>query len=286
MQNFFDRLDHTLIEIGEWSVTWITIIQIVLLPVLVLVTARFLNKLVRNTLERQNMLDRGVQNAITKITYYTFIALGFAWILSAIGAPLAGLAVFGGGLGIGIGIGLQEALKNFFSGLVILLTRHIRPGDRIVMVDQDLQGNVQDIGTYSTRLRTIEDAVVIVPNSNILNNEVVNWTLNAERRMVEVPIGVHYNSDVELVRELLLQAAKESPEVLDYPPPEVLLTQFGNSSIDFILLAWTETQVFRPRRLNSDVYFRAWRLFKEHGVQIPYPQRDVHIIDTPEGSQS
>ena len=276
-----DWLNTPLIKSGSITITALGIIKLIVLPVVVILLAGILRRWLRSALRKGQKLDAGVRNAIVSLTYYVFLVIGFALALDSAGVDMTSLAVFSGGLGIGIGIGLQDVARNFISGLILLVARPIRPGDRLQL--GDLEGNVEKIGTYSTTVQTVRDATVIVPNSELLNSQLINWTHNAARRMILVPVGVHYDSDIDLVMETMRQAAKDAPDILSEPAPEVFLTDFGDSSINFEIAIWTETQVFRPKRLVSQYNVYLVKLFQKNGIVIPYPQRDIHII-SPKGA--
>ncbi|MCH8274273.1 MAG: mechanosensitive ion channel [Armatimonadetes bacterium] len=275
MQQVLDWATRPLVEIGAWEVTALNILALILLPVAVFLVARTVRRVLLNRVLKRSPLDRGMQNTIATMTYYVLLFVGLLAVLSSIGINITSLTVFTGALGLGVGIGLQEVARNFISGLVLLMARPIKPGDRIEV--GDLEGDIRRIGTYSTIVVTLDDAAVIVPNSWLLENNLVNWTHTGERRRLRIPIGVHYNSDPALVRTTLLQVAEESPDVIAEPKPEVLLTEFGDSSVNFELLVWTHTHVFRPRLLRSKLYFAIHAALKENEIEIPYPQRDLHI---------
>ena len=282
LQTWLDWLNRPLLRLGDAQITGLGILMLLVAPILVIVLAGLLRKLLTRLLKKQGRIDSGVRNAIVSLSYYSFLVLGMAVTLDSAGFDMTSLAVFSGGLGIGLGIGLQDVARNFISGIVLLVARPVRPGDRIEF--EGLEGNVEQIGTYSTRIQTVQDATVIVPNSKLTDSQIINWTHNAARRMLFVPVGVHYDSDLDLVQKLMLEAAERSPDIADRPAPEVFLKQFGDSSIDFEIAIWTETQVFRPRRLLSQYNVQIVKLFQENGVVIPYPQRDVHLIPDPKAS--
>ena len=276
LQLWIDWLNQPLLETENMTITALGILKLIFIPVIVILLAGVLRRWLGKILQSKKLLDAGVRNAIVSISYYLFLIVGFAFALDSAGVNMTGLAVFSGGLGIGLGIGLQDVARNFISGLVLLIARPIRPGDRVQI--GDLEGNVEKIGTYSTTVQTVRDATMIVPNSEILNNRLINWTHNEAKRMFFIPVGVHYDSDIDQVMELMRQAAADAPDVMDHPEPEVFLTDFGDSSINFEIAVWTTTQVFRPRRLISQYNVYVVKLFQKHGVVIPYPQRDVHLI--------
>ena len=276
LEQWIEWLNTPLFDSGSITVTALGIIKLIVILAIVILIASLLRRWMLKALKKGRRLDAGVRNAIVSLSYYVFLIIGFAFALDSAGVDMTSLAVFSGGLGIGLGIGLQDVARNFISGLILLISRPVRPGDRLQI--GDLEGNVEKIGTYSTTVQTVRDATVIVPNSDLLNNQVINWTHNAARRMFFIPVGVHYDSDIDKVIDVMKQAAAEAPDIMDEPVPEVFLTDFGDNSINFEIAVWTETQVFRPKRLISQYNTFLLKLFHENDVVIPYPQRDVHII--------
>ena len=194
------------------------------------------------------------------------------------GIGLGALAVVFGVIGIGIGFGLQNIASNFISGFILLLERPIRKGD-FVQVD-DMVGEVKSISARATILETRDAVTVIVPNSEFISGRVINWTLGSDERVrSQVSVGVAYGSDVHLVRRLLLQVARAHPGVLKSPRPWVEMTSFGDSSLDFRLHIWTRRIRGLPA-LMSDLRQSVDIIFREHDVEIPFPQRDIHVRST------
>jgi small-conductance mechanosensitive channel len=248
-----------------------TLVFLALLTVLTRLARRFLR---RNILAHLD-LDEGQRYAVEITVSYAFFAIGLLVGLQIIGLNLNSLAFLGGALGIGVGFGLQNLASNFASGLILLFERPIKIGDRIEV--GGLIGDVIRIGGRSTWVRTNDNLIIVVPNADFTTNRVTNWTANDRQVRFSYPIGVAYGSDVEKVRNVLLEVARKHPDVMDEPPPEVLLSNFGDSSIDFSLRVWTITQVETPGRLKSELYFEIVRQFAANGIEIPFPQRDVHI---------
>lgn len=267
---------------GTWGIAPISVIKLAVLPVLLVVAATMVRRLVLRRLLRNPRIGPGVPNSVATLAYYALIVVGLFAIISTSGIDFRALAAFTGALGLGVGLGLQEIARNFISGLIMLATRPVKLGDRIEL--EGLEGDVQKIGFYSTVVVTLDDAAVIVPNSLLLQEKLVNWTHTGARRRVRVPVGVHYMSDPEHVRRVLLGVASANPDVVDAPDPDVRLTGFGDSSVDFEMLVWTETLVHAPKVLVSRLNYSVHAALKAEGIVIPYPQRDVHLIrETPDG---
>ena len=225
-------------------------------------------------------LNRGVPYAISTVFYYVLLLLVALATLSATGVDLNKLTVLTGALGVGLGFGLQNIVSNFVSGLILLFERPIHVGDTVDV--GGLVGMVRRIGARSSTVVTFEGAEVIVPNSNLISNQVINWTLSSEWRRVDVPIGVAYGTDPERVIKLLVEVAQSHPGVLLARPPMAFFLGFGESALKFELRFWSDQQG-TWFQLQSDVTIAVAKAIKEAGIAIPFPQRDLHVrsIDIP-----
>jgi small-conductance mechanosensitive channel len=241
---------------------------------------RYARRFLRNEVLSHTALDQGQRYAIERTVGYAVFAMGLFVGMQIVGLNLSSLAFLGGAVGIGVGFGLQPIASNFASGLILLLERPIKVGDRIEV--GDLNGDVVRIGGRSTWVRTNANLIIIVPNAEFTTGRVTNWTANDRQVRFSFPVGVAYGSDPEQVRTVLLALAVAHPDVLSTPAPEVLLASFGDSSVNFELRVWTITQVQTPSRLKSDLYFEIVRQFAAHGISIPFPQRDVYIKAIPD----
>jgi small-conductance mechanosensitive channel len=236
-------------------------------------TKRFLfNRLLANS-----GLDRSLQYAISQIVANVVLFVGIFVVLENTGIHLAALTVFAGAVGVGVGFGLQNIASNFISGLVILAERPITIGDRVEVAG--IAGQVQLIRARSTVIRTNDNITMIVPNTKFIDSPVTNWTYGDPRVRFRIPVGVAYGSDIDTVREALLAAGRENPNTLNDPGPSVFLDKFGESSIDFELVVWSSEMSYRPRRYRSDLNFAIEQKFREAGIEIAFPQRDIQIRD-------
>ncbi len=229
--------------------------------------------LLQSILPRKNV-DRGVQLSITRLLHYAIMLIGFLMALQALGFSLTNLTILGGALGVGIGFGLQAIINNFASGLILLFERPIKVGDTI-QIGEEL-AEVKELGLRATIVQTFDNAEIVVPNSDLITSQVTNWTLKGRRVRVKVPVGVAYGSDVEKVLQILLNCAAERPEILDTPKPNALFLAFGASSLDF------ELRVFIPeftdrRQVHSELNLDINREFADAGIEIPFPQSDLHL---------
>src|SRR4051812_37862472 len=220
-------------------------------------------------------LDRSLQYAIAQVVSNIVLVVGIFFVLENAGIHLAALTVFAGAVGVGVGFGLQNIASNFISGLVILAERPITIGDRVEVAG--IAGQVEHIRARSTVIRTNDNIMMIVPNTKFIDSPVTNWTYGDRRVRFPIPVGVAYGSDVPTVREALIAAGREHEAALSDPAPSVFLDKFGGSSIDFELVVWSTEMSSRPRRFRSDLNFLIEKHLRAAGIEIPNPQRDLHI---------
>jgi small-conductance mechanosensitive channel len=220
-------------------------------------------------------LDRSLQYAIAQIVSNIVLIVGILIVLENTGIHLGALTVFAGAVGVGIGFGLQNIASNFISGLVILAERPITIGDRVEVAG--IAGQVQQIRARSTVILTNDNITMIVPNTKFIDSPVTNWTYGDPRVRFRIPVGIAYGSDIDKVREALLAAGRENPHTLKDPEPSVFLEKFGENSLDFELVVWSSEKSYRPRSFRSDLNFAMERKLREAGIEIAFPQRDLHI---------
>ena len=235
---------------------------------------------------KRSRMDRGAKESMISLTGYVGVAVAFLISLSIAGVQLSNLALIAGALSVGIGFGLQNIVNNFVSGVILLFERPIKTGDWIVV--GETEGYVKKISIRSTQIQTFDRSDVIVPNSELISGQVTNWMLRDTIGRIKLPIGVAYGSDLEQVREILLEIAFNHDSVITQSPilpkPWVLVRQFGDSSIDFELRCFIR-DIDRRLRVMSDLYFEIDKAFRAAGIEIPFPQRDVHLIPPDEPSK-
>ena len=219
-------------------------------------------------------VDRGVRDAIKKLVHYGVVLLGFLVTLSILGMSLQHFVIILGAFGVGIGFGLQDIVNNFLSGIILLFERPVKIGDGI-LVDGEY-GTVKHIGLRSTIVETLDHSELIVPNSQMISQKVTNWTLSNRRVRIVIPVGVAYGSPVPQVMSILVEVPTTHPEVLEDPEPSPIFTAFGSSSLDFELRVWIANVDMRPR-VKSELLQQIEARFREEGIQIPFPQRDLHL---------
>jgi small-conductance mechanosensitive channel len=239
--------------------------------------SRFLRFVLAEDVLPRVSLPRGVPAAISTGVHYVILLVGFTLAIGAAGIDLSRFSLLAGAFGVGIGFGLQNVVNNFVSGLILLFERPVQTGDVIEV--GGLTGEVQRIGIRSSTLRTGEGADVIVPNANLISERVVNWTFSDRQKRVDVNVGLGYETDPVKAIDLLVATARAHPEVLAIPEPVALFTGFGDSSLGFVLRAWTRFEV-QPR-VASELGIAVNTALRDAGIEIPFPQRDMNLRVTP-----
>ena len=262
-------------HIGGLPITPVFLFKSFVFLALLRMFSGMIRRLIENRVLIRTSLATGQQYAYAQITSYLVFLFGLLIGLQWAGVNMSSLVILGGALGIGIGFGMQNIANNFVSGIILLLERPIQVGDRVEVGNTN--GDVVRIAARSTWIRTNANVVMIIPNSEFINNNVTNWTANDRQVRFPLSLGVSYGSDPEVVRDVLMEVADNHPDVLNVPPPDLLFTGFGDSSLNFELRVWTITRVQYPRELASELYFMIFKAFKEHGITIPFPQRDLHV---------
>ncbi|GFE59072.1 mechanosensitive ion channel family protein [Geobacter sp. AOG1] len=272
MKSYFDV---PILTLGATQLTILAIIYLIVFSMLLFYLTGRLRKWIVEQLLTRTKMDIGARQATGTIIRYFIIAVGFVIILQTAGIDLTALNVLAGAVGIGLGFGLQNIVNNFISGLIILFERPIKVGDRIVV--GNVEGDVMHIGGRSTTVVTNDNIAIIVPNSKFITENVVNWSHGDPKVRFRIPVSVAYGSDVKLVERLLLEVAGENPDVLEKPAPAVRLMEFGDSGLGFELRAWSTTLVHRKGLLISALNLAIYDKFCTHGIEIPFPQRDLRI---------
>jgi small-conductance mechanosensitive channel len=263
-----------LFAVGERTYALRELLALPLVLAAVWVAVSLLVSLLRARVFAVAGVEEGLQETLSALLRYALAGIAALIVLQAFGVDVRSLAILGGVLGVGIGFGLQSIANNFVSGLLINLGRTIRPGDFVQV--GEFSGTVRRVGPRSTEIETIDRVAVLLPNSRFLETEVLNWSHGDPTSRIHVPIGVAYGSEIADVRRALLEAARGHPSVLREPRPDVQLRGFGESSIDFELLVWT-CDPRNQRLLVSDLNYRIVESLRRHGIQIPFPQRDLHL---------
>jgi len=261
------------LSIGEFSLSLGAVLTFVLIIWLSAKLAALMEFVLGELLLPRMRLPQGAAHAVSRVGRYTVIFIGLLVAIKALGFDISQAAIVAGGLGVGIGFGLQNVVSNFVSGLILLFERPIRVGDIIEV--GTTSGQVTKIGMRATLVRTWPGSELVVPNSQLIASNVVNWTLQNDRRRLEIPVGVAYGTDPEVVAKLLVDIAARHPRVDAFPEPQCLFLGFGESSLDFQLRAWAEAGEYFG--IESELRFTITRALDEAGITIPFPQRDLHL---------
>jgi small-conductance mechanosensitive channel len=272
MEPFF-TLDRSLFMIGGTTVTLASVVSFGVFIVLAVFISFGFRRALRAAYVRRG-IDPGVQYALDRLVHYAILAVGIFLAIDNLGVSVTALAGIGAVLAVGIGFGLQNIAQNFVSGLILLLERPVKKGDFVEV--GNARGTVREIYARATVVTTPDNVDIIVPNGEFVTKEVVNQTLDDRKVRLRVEVGVAYGSDTELVRDTLLRVAEDHPLVLREPPPRVLFAEFGDSSLDFTLFAWVQDPLERML-VSSDLRFAIDRAFRDAEIEIPFPQRDLHL---------
>jgi small-conductance mechanosensitive channel len=267
-------LNFRLFEINKTAITPSSILMFLVFIALFAVTSRVLQRVLKTQVFSRMSIDMGMQYTLTRITHYLIMIIGAVVAFQFIGIDLTGLAIILGFLSVGIGFGLQNITSNFVAGLILLLERPIKVGDRIMVGNQE--GDVVEINMRSTTIRTVNNVAVIVPNSEFVSAKLENWSYGDETVRMDVNVGVSYESDLETVVRSLTEVAAEHPEVLKNPAPDVLHIGFGDSAWNMRLRVWLGDSQ-RHLEVQSEINCAIVRKFQQNRVGIPFPQRDLHI---------
>lgn len=275
-----DIMNVKLFSIGESSLTIGLLLTLVISVVFLLIISEWVKKILVNRVLQRYQVEKGTRQSIGTIVKYILVIAGMFSILQTNGIDLSAFGILAGALGVGIGFGLQNITNNFISGLIILFEQPIKVGDRIEV--GDIAGDVVRISARSTTVITNDNISVIIPNSKFIDDQVINWSHNEFKVRFNFPVGVSYKEDPEKIKQILVDVAINNPGVLKSPKPDVLFDEFDESSLNFNLRVWTSEYVNKPKVLKSELYFEIFRRFKEENVEIPFPQRDIHIKSAPE----
>lgn len=269
-----ELLELTLFKIQNTPITIASIVLFVLFLVIFSIAGRVISRLIFHRFLAKVEMDSGIRYTLTRFTNYTIVFIGVVISFQFIGIDLSGLAVIFGLLSVGIGFGLQNVTSNFIAGLILLIERPIKIGDRIIVGDQE--GDVMEINMRSTTIRSLDFISIIVPNADFISGRVINFSHNDTKIKVRVEVGVSYSSDLDLVLKTLKDAAIQHPNINKDIEPIVLLKNFGDSSWDMVVVVWINDPQMHFI-IASDIRMNIVRLFKERNIEIPFPQRDINF---------
>ena len=272
-------LDATAIELGNIRVSALFLIKAAIFGGILFWLGRQSNNAGQNIINKQDTLDLSMKSLISKLFQIAlFIAIGIIF-LQVLGVDLTALAVLGGAIGVGLGFGLQQIAANFISGMIILFERSLSPGDFIEMEDGK-SGILKEINMRSTTLETYDGKEILLPNEKFITTTFVNWTRDDSRQRYEVDFSVSYDTDIDKVPDLIAKAVSKHPQVLDDPEPvDIELRGFGDSGINMAVEFWADGIDDGKNKFTSDVLFIIWRTLRANNISIPFPQREVRILD-------
>ena len=275
LSDLLDILNLVVLQTGERSITVLQILSVPALLVFGYLLIRWGGRIISRRLDASSV-NPDLVHLIRRIFYILAIALLVFTMLDLLNVPLTAFAFVSGAIAIGVGFGAQNIINNFISGWILMWERPIRIGDFLEV--GDTRGTVESINTRSTRIRRVDGVHILIPNSQLLENTVVNWTLVDRRTRTTVRVGVAYGSPVRRVAELIEQAVKERKDILLDPAPLVVFEDFGDNALIFDVYFWIHAAADRDLRvIRSNIRFRIEELFREAEITIAFPQRDVHI---------
>ncbi|MEM6857244.1 MAG: mechanosensitive ion channel domain-containing protein [Pseudomonadota bacterium] len=273
-------LDSQAITLGSLRISAFDVLFVIGTIALVITVAWFATRLARRAMRNVSRFDGAQSLLAEKLATIAIWTLAFFVTVDLIGIDLSALAFFGGAFGLAVGFGFQKTFGNLISGILLLLDKSIKPGDVISVTDQagnEAVGQIRKIGIRAISVITRDQTEHLIPNENLMVNQVVNWSYSSKDVRVKAPVGVAYDSDLKLVKKLLERAVDETPRVLARPAPTVNLMGFGDSSVDFEIRFWIQDPESGLANIRSAVYMRVWELFQENGIEIPFPQSDLHL---------
>jgi small-conductance mechanosensitive channel len=275
-------LDTIGFSFGEMRLSLLLVLQAAVLLSALVLAARFLTRVTAARVQQSDDISPSMQVLIVKLSQAALYGAAIVIGLRASGIDLTGLAVLSGAIGVGIGFGLQKVVSNLISGIILLLDKSIKPGDVIEVGDS--YGRIHSLGARYVSVVTRDGFEYLIPNEDLITQQVINWSFSNKLVRLKIGVGVSYDTDIHHARELVVEAAKNIPRVLAHPKPVCQLKEFGNSSVDLELRIWIADPEKGVSNVSSDVRLAIWDAFQENNIEIPFPQRDVHIKSAPPGS--
>jgi small-conductance mechanosensitive channel len=275
-----DLLNRVGFTAGKTRISLLTVLQVAVTLIALYAVVKLLNRIVAQSIKRARSLDPTQQLLAQKLAGVAIIVVAFFVGIDLLGIDLTALTVFSGAFGLAVGFGLQKTFGNLIAGIILLMDRSVKPGDVITV--GDTFGHVSKIGVRAVSIVTRDGKEHLIPNENLMTQEVENWSYSSRDVRVHIPVGVGYDCDLPLAQKLMVQAAKEAKRVKDTPPPSVWLRAFGDSGVDHEILVWIGDPEAGVGSVRSEVLNRVYALFKENGIVLPNPQRDIHVKDWPD----
>ncbi len=276
-------LDSVALTIGTLRLSLLLVVKAALIIVILMWGALALAQLAGARIRRLAGLSPSVQTLAANLIKIVLVSLALVIGLNTVGIDLTAFAVFSGAVGVGLGFGLQKIVSNFVSGIILLLEHSIKPGDVIEV--GNTHGLVTALGGRYASVRGRDGKEYLIPNETLITNQVINWSYSSPLLRLDVAFGVSYASDLHQVRRLAIEAAQQTPRVLAAPSPVCHITEFGGSTINLLLRFWIGDPANGVRNVTGDVYLALWDSFREHGIELPFPQREIRITELPRRTQ-
>lgn len=275
LQPALSMLDGIALQIGDVRVTALSVAKGVFYLVVLLWLANLVSSILERRIKKLPTLTPSIQVLFAKLLKIALIIIAGVVAIDAVGIDLTAFAVFGGALGVGIGFGLQKIVANFISGIILLLDKSIKPGDTIGV--SGTYGWIQSLGARYVSVITRDGIEHLIPNEELITTRVENWSFSNLRIRQKIPVGIAYSSDVRAAISLCIEAAAANPRVLDTPNPICLLRGFGDSAVDLEVRFWVVDPQNGLSNVKSEILLGIWDRFQENGIEIPFPQRDLHL---------
>ena len=276
-------LDSWGFTVANYHVSVWTGLLVIIVIVGVFVFGKLLTRIARWSLGKVTRLDSTQKLLADKLIGIAIWAFAILVGIDILGIDLTALTIFSGAFGLAVGFGLQKTFGNMLAGIILLMDRSIKPGDVIAVSDPTVResfGQIRRIGIRAISVVTRDRKEYLIPNENLMVNQVVNWSYSSREVRVKAPVGVAYGTDLELAEKLLLEAAVGAPRVLSQPAPNVRLMAFGANAIEFEIRFWITDPEEGVSGARSEVLKRVWHLFKEHSIELPFPQLDLYLRDS------
>ncbi|WP_420821335.1 mechanosensitive ion channel family protein [Pseudopontixanthobacter vadosimaris] len=275
-----ETLDAAALTLGETRVSLWDAVVVLLVFMAIIVAAWLFSKLAHGLLARITRLDPSQRLLSEKLISVGVWAIAILVGIDLLGVDLTAFAIFSGAFGLAIGFGLQKTFGNLIAGIILLMDKSIKPGDVIAVADiagNETFGQIQKIGIRAVSITTRDEREYLIPNENLMVNQVENWSYSSKNVRMQIPVGISYGCDIDQAEKLMLEAAKSCRRVLETPPPTVWLQKFGDSSVDFTIHCWIRDPEDGVGNVKSEVLKNLWHLFQRDGIEIPFPQRDLNL---------
>ncbi|BDI60498.1 mechanosensitive ion channel family protein [Qipengyuania nanhaisediminis] len=279
------QLDQLALETSSFRVSVLDLLVLGGVVLLVIGGAWLLTRAVHKAIERFTRLSGSQALLVEKLATIAIWGAAFFVGIDLVGVDLTALAFFGGAFGLAIGFGLQKTFGNLIAGIILLMDKSIKPGDVISVADtagNETFGEIRKIGIRAVSVTTRDRREYLIPNENLMINQVENWSYSSRVVRMNVAVGISYDADMRLAEELMLEAARKAPRVLEDPPPVVWMSEYGDSSVNFLIHCWINDPEQGVGNVRSEVLKNLWWLLKEHDIEIPFPQRDINLRDNPQ----